>query len=250
MPAKRIIPCMDIAGGRVVKGVRFTDIGDAGDPVELAREYEAQGADELLLLDIEASAAGTFALAELTRKVAQAVFIPFCVGGGIRSLDDVHRLMERGADKISLCSILFEKPELIAEIAGVYGSQCVVVSVDAKRNGEDWICFARGGRLDTGIAVLDWVQKVQDLGAGEILLNSIDRDGTGNGYDIGLLSSVSNLLSIPLIASSGAGRLEHMKEALVIGGADAVLAASLLHSGKTTIAAIKQYLSEEGVEVR
>ena len=250
MPAKRIIPCLDVAKGRVVKGVNFKSLEESGDPVELAISYETQGADELVILDIEANVIGISMLLELIKSVAPLLSIPLCVGGGIHSIELVTELMQAGADKVSLCTAALKQPKLIKDIARIYGSQCVVVSIDAKRQGNTWTCYAHGGRVNTGITVEAWAKKVQELGAGEILLNSIDRDGTGAGYDLKLIEHVAHACSLPLIASSGAGRVEHLKDALAPGRADAVLVAGLLHRGTMTIGAIKEYLAKEGVEVR
>lgn len=250
MPAKRIIPCLDVAKGKVVKGVNFTSLKELGDPVELAISYEAQGADELVILDIEANMRRISMLPLFIKCVADALSIPLCVGGGIHSIEFVAELMQAGADKVSLCTAALKQPQLIQEIAQVYGSQCVVVSIDAKRQGSTWVCYAHGGRVNTGITVETWAKKVQELGAGEILLNSIDRDGTGDGYDLKLIEHVARASSLPLIASSGAGTAEHLREALAPGRADAVLVAGLLHRGTMTIGAIKEFLAKEGVEVR
>ena len=222
MFTKRIIPCLDVNKGRVVKGVNFVDLKDAGDPVEIAKAYDAAGADELVFLDITASCEGRDTVVEMVRQVAANVFIPFTVGGGIRTIDDFKRLLREGADKISVNSAAIDRPELITEAAEKFGSQCVVVAVDAKRREDGgWNIYKHGGRLDTGIDALEWVKKAERLGAGEILLTSMDCDGTKAGYDISLTRAVSDAVSIPVIASGGAGTLEHFYEALTEGGADA-----------------------------
>ena len=251
MFTKRIIPCLDVNKGRVVKGVNFIDLKDAGDPVEIAKAYDAAGADELVFLDITASCEGRDTVVEMVRQVAANVFIPFTVGGGIRTIDDFKRLLREGADKISVNSAAIDRPELITEAAEKFGSQCVVVAVDAKRREDGgWNIYKHGGRLDTGIDALEWVKKAERLGAGEILLTSMDCDGTKAGYDISLTRAVSDAVSIPVIASGGAGTLEHFYEALTAGGADAALAASLFHYKELEIRQVKDYLAAKGVSVR
>ena len=251
MFTKRIIPCLDVNKGRVVKGVNFVDLKDAGDPVEIAKAYDAAGADELVFLDITASCEGRDTVVEMVRQVAANVFIPFTVGGGIRTIDDFKRLLREGADKISVNSAAIDRPELITEAAEKFGSQCVVVAVDAKRREDGgWNIYKHGGRLDTGIDALEWVKKAERLGAGEILLTSMDCDGTKAGYDISLTRAVSDAVSIPVIASGGAGTLEHFYEALTEGGADAALAASLFHYKELEIRQVKEYLAKRGVSVR
>ena len=251
MFTKRIIPCLDVNKGRVVKGVNFVDLKDAGDPVEIAKAYDAAGADELVFLDITASCEGRDTVVEMVRQVAANVFIPFTVGGGIRTIDDFKRLLREGADKISVNSAAIDRPELITEAAEKFGSQCVVVAVDAKRREDGgWNIYKHGGRLDTGIDALEWVKKAERLGAGEILLTSMDCDGTKAGYDISLTRAVSDAVSIPVIASGGAGTLEHFYEALTAGGADAALAASLFHYKELEIRQVKEYLRDEGIPVR
>ena len=251
MFTKRIIPCLDVNKGRVVKGVNFVDLKDAGDPVEIAKAYDAAGADELVFLDITASCEGRDTVVEMVRQVAANVFIPFTVGGGIRTIDDFKRLLREGADKISVNSAAIDRPELITEAAEKFGSQCVVVAVDAKRREDGgWNIYKHGGRLDTGIDALEWVKKAERLGAGEILLTSMDCDGTKAGYDISLTRAVSDAVSIPVIASGGAGTLEHFYEALTEGGADAALAASLFHYKELESRQVKDYLAEKGVSVR
>jgi cyclase len=246
--AKRVIPCLDVDGGRAVKGVKFAGLADAGDPVELARSYNADGADELVFLDIGASYESRATLLDVVRRVAREVFIPLCVGGGVRSLEDMRLAMNAGADKVSVCTAALSRPELLREMADAYGRQCVVLSLDAKRVGGGWRVFSHGGRRDTGIDALEWAERAADLGAGEILLNSIDADGTGAGYDLELTVAVARAVPVPVIASGGAGSLEQI--AAAAGVADAVLAASLLHFGKTTIPEIKRFLSEHGIAVR
>ena len=252
MLAKRIIPCLDVHGGRVVKGVNFVNLRDAGDPVEIAAAYDRAGADELVFLDITASSDARKTVVDMVRRVAEKVFIPFTVGGGIRTVEDFRAILREGADKISVNSAAINTPRLIADAADKFGSQCVVVAIDAKRRGDGsgWNVYKNGGRIDTGLDVLEWAQTAQQLGAGEILLTSMDCDGTKAGYDIELTRAVADLVSIPVIASGGAGTLEHFREALTAGGADAALAASLFHYKELEIAQVKRYLNEKGVAVR
>ena len=251
MFTKRIIPCLDCKDGRVVKGTNFVDLRDAGDPVEVASMYDKSGADELVFLDITASSDARGTVVDMVRKVAENVFIPFTVGGGIRTVDDFKKLLREGADKISVNSAAIDRPELIREAAEKFGSQCVVVAIDAKRRPDGgWNIYKHGGRLDTGIDALEWAKKVEELGAGEILLTSMDCDGTKAGYDIELTRTVSDNVNIPVIASGGAGKLEHFKEAFTEGNADAVLAASLFHYKELEINEVKKYLREEGISVR
>jgi cyclase len=278
MQAKRIIPCLDVDDGRVVKGIKFEGIKDAGDPVELARRYNEDSADELTFLDIGATYKSRATLLDVVQKVAAEVFIPLCVGGGIRSLDDMRDAMNAGADKVSVCSAALKRPELLREMANAYGSQCVVLSIDAKRVGGDvprWNAFSHGGRTDTGIDAIEWAIQAVELGVGEILLNSIDADGTGAGYDLELTRRVLNAVPVPVIASGGAGTLEQIAGVLLstaspemekapdspstegapsianaAPGADAALVASLLHFGKTTIKEIKKYAESKGICVR
>ena len=251
MFTKRIIPCLDVNKGRVVKGVNFVDLKDAGDPVEIAKAYDAAGADEVVFLDITASCEERDTGVEMVRKVAANVFIPFTVGGGIRTVDDFKKLLREGADKISVNSAAIDRPELIREAADKFGSQCVVVAIDAKRREDGgWNIYKHGGRLDTGIDAIEWAKKVEALGAGEILLTSMDCDGTKSGYDIELTRAVADAVSIPVIASGGAGTLEHFYEGLTDGGADAVLAASLFHYKELEISQVKDYLAGKGVPVR
>ncbi len=252
MHTKRIIPCLDVHGGRVVKGVNFVNLRDAGDPVEIAAAYDRAGADELVFLDITASSDARKTVVDMVRRVAEKVFIPFTVGGGIRTVEDFRAILREGADKISVNSAAINTPRLIADAADKFGSQCVVVAIDAKRRGDGsgWNVYKNGGRIDTGLDVLEWAQTAQQLGAGEILLTSMDCDGTKAGYDIELTRAVADLVSIPVIASGGAGMLEHFREALTAGGADAALAASLFHYKELEIAQVKRYLNEKGVAVR
>ena len=251
MFTKRIIPCLDVNAGRVVKGVNFVDLQDAGDPVEIAKAYDKAGADELVFLDITASSDDRGTVVDMVRKVAECVFIPFTVGGGIRTVDDFRALLREGADKISINSSAINRPELIREAAEKFGSQCVVVAIDAKRRQDGgWNIYKHGGRLDTGIDALEWAKKVEELGAGEILLTSMDCDGTKAGYDIELTRAVADAVSIPVIASGGAGTLEHFYDALTKGGADAALAASLFHYKELEIREVKDYLAEKGISVR
>lgn len=252
MHTKRIIPCLDVNRGRVVKGVNFVDLKDAGDPVEIGRAYDKAGADELVFLDITASSDARGTVVDMVRKVAETVFIPFTVGGGIRTVEDFKILLREGADKISINSSAINTPGLISDAADKFGSQCVVVAIDAKRraDGGGWNIYKNGGRIDVGIDALEWAQKVEKLGAGEILLTSMDCDGTKAGYDLELTRAVADAVSIPVIASGGAGTLEHFYEALTKGGADAALAASLFHYKELTIKEVKEYLRERRVPVR
>ena len=252
MFTKRIIPCLDVHNGRVVKGVNFVNLQDAGDPVEIAAAYDAAGADELVFLDITASSDGRETVVDMVRKVASKVFIPFTVGGGIRTVDDFKMLLREGADKISVNSSAIDRPELISEAAEKFGSQCVVVAIDAKRraDGSGFNIYKHGGRLDMGIDAVEWAMKAEKLGAGEILLTSMDGDGTKAGYDLELTRQIAENVKIPVIASGGAGKLEHFKDALTIGKADAALAASLFHFKELEIRQVKEYLRNEGVSVR
>lgn len=255
MLAKRIIPCLDVDQGRVVKGVRFLSLVDAGNPVEQAKRYDAQGADELTFLDITASSDKRKIGAELVRRVADEVFIPFTVGGGIRSLEDIRAVLRSGADKISLNTAAIETPDLITRAAETFGSQCIVASIDARRRNVHqpemgWQVFTHGGRLPTPLDAVEWAQQAEQLGAGEILLTSMDRDGTKDGYDIELTRTISKSVGIPVIASGGAGTLEHLYEALTDGGASAVLVSTLFHFGEYQIADAKNYLRARGVVMR
>lgn len=253
MFTKRIIPCLDVKNGRVVKGVNFVDLKDAGDPVEIAKAYDKAGADELVFLDITASSDNRNTVVDMVRKVAREVFIPFTVGGGIRTVDDFKTLLREGADKISINSSAIQRPELISEAAEKFGSQCVVVAIDAKRraDGSGWNIYKNGGRIDMGIDAVEWAKRAERLGAGEILLTSMDADGTKAGYDLELTRKIAEAVSIPVIASGGAGTLEHFYEALSEEGkADAALAASLFHYKELEIKEVKEYLREKGVSVR
>ncbi|MCX7838311.1 MAG: imidazole glycerol phosphate synthase subunit HisF [Anaerolineae bacterium] len=268
MLAKRIIPCLDVKDGRVVKGVNFVQLRDAGDPVEHARAYDEAGADELVFLDITASYERRDILLDVVRAVADQVFIPFAVGGGVRTLDDFRGILLAGADKVAINTAAVENPTLITKAAEKFGSQCVVVAIDAKRRPtadrrppqnlrsavggrrSSWEVYTHGGRVSTGKDVLEWAREVEARGAGEILLTSMDRDGTRDGYDIELTRAVADAVSIPVIASGGAGRVEHFAEAIIEGHASAVLAASLFHFGELTIAQVKEYLAQRGVPVR
>lgn len=252
MYAKRIIPCLDVNNGRVVKGVNFVNLIDAGDPVECAKVYDKAGADELVFLDITASSDARETVVDMVEAVAKSVFIPFTVGGGIRSVEDFRKILNAGADKVSVNSAAIKNPELIKEAAQKFGSQCVVCAIDAKRRpgGEGWTIYLNGGRVDTGIDAVEWAKKVEDLGAGEILLTSMDCDGTKEGYDLELTRAVSESVSIPVIASGGAGEMEHFLDAFQKGKADAVLAASLFHFKEIEIMDLKKYLAENGESVR
>ncbi len=251
MYAKRIIPCLDLKNGRVVKGENFVGLRDAGDPVEAAAEYDRQGADELVLLDITASSDSRNIMTDVVRRVAQQIFIPFTVGGGIRTAEDFTEILRAGADKVSVNSAALKNPGLIREAAEKFGSQCVVVAMDAKRRANgSWTLYLNGGRVDTGIDAVTWAKQAEALGAGEILLTSMDCDGTKNGYDLELTSAVASTVGIPVIASGGAGKPEHFFDAFTSGRADAVLAASLFHFREMTIPELKEYLSRKGIPVR
>lgn len=249
--SKRIIPCLDVDAGRVVKGVKFKKIRDTGDPVEIARRYEDQGADEIAFLDITASSEEREIMVRVVESVANQVFIPLTVGGGIRSIDDVRNMLNAGADKISINTAAFNNPSLVARVSKRFGAQCIVVAIDAKRVGPNsWDVFTHGGRRSTGKSVVEWTQELESAGAGEILLTSMDRDGTKNGFDLELTKSVTEVVNIPVIASGGVGNLHHLVEGIRVGGADAVLAASIFHFGEYTIPQAKQYLEESGIPVR
>ena len=252
MFTKRIIPCLDVHAGRVVKGVNFVNLRDAGDPVEIAAAYDESGADELVFLDITASSDARNIMIDMVRRVAEKVFIPFTVGGGIRSVEDFKAILREGADKISINSSAINTPRLIGDAADKFGSQCVVVAIDARRreDGSGWNVFKNGGRIDTGLDAVEWAIKANQLGAGEILLTSMDCDGTKAGYDNELTSIIANNVSIPVIASGGAGTMEHFYDALTVGGADAALAASLFHYKELEIRTLKKYLAERGISVR
>jgi imidazole glycerol-phosphate synthase subunit HisF len=247
---KRVIPCLDVDAGRVVKGVEFVDIRDAGDPVELAAHYDREGADELVFLDITATHEKRDTIAKLARSTADEVFVPFTIGGGIRSIADAQAVLDAGADKVSINSAALQRPELLDELAGVFGAQCVVLAIDAKQLGDDgWEAYLAGGRTATGRDVVEWAREAVERGAGEILLTSMDRDGTSDGYDLPLTHAVSEAVSVPVIASGGAGELEHLTQALA-AGADAVLCASIFHYGRYTVAEAKAHLAAAGIPVR
>ncbi|MCC7548787.1 MAG: imidazole glycerol phosphate synthase subunit HisF [Burkholderiales bacterium] len=250
MLAKRIIPCLDVTSGRVVKGVNFVGLRDAGDPVEVARRYDEQGADELCFLDITASSDERGMILHVISVVAEQVFIPLTVGGGVRSVDDVRALLNAGADKVSINTAAVQSPDLVCQASGKVGSQCIVVAIDAKRSDGHWEVFTHGGRRATGMDAVEWAMRVQALGAGEILLTSMDRDGTRNGYDVELTRAISDSVEIPVIASGGVGSLEHLAQGILQGHADAVLAASIFHYGEYTVGQAKRYLAEQGIEVR
>ena len=252
MLTKRIIPCLDVNNGRVVKGINFVNLQDAGDPVEVGAAYSKAGADELVFLDITASNERRATVADMVREVAKKVFIPFTVGGGIRTVDDVRAILREGADKVSMNSAAIDRPQLISEAAEKFGSQCVVLAIDAKRraDGSGWNIYKHGGRIDMGIDAVEWAKKAVELGAGEILLTSMDCDGTKAGYDLELTKAVADAVPVPVIASGGAGTMEHFYEALTVGGADAALAASLFHYKELEISEVKQYLKKKGVPVR
>jgi len=251
MVLKRVIPCLDVDNGRVVKGTNFVDIRDAGDPVELAERYDAEGADELVFLDITASHESRDTIVELARRTADNVFIPFTIGGGIRSVEDAQAVLDAGADKVSVNSAALERPELLSELADVFGSQCVVIAIDAKRAGDAWDVYTHGGRTRVeGRDAVDWAREATELGAGEVLLTSMDRDGTTDGYDVELTRAVAEAVTVPVIASGGAGQLDHLVEAVEAGHADAVLCASIFHYGRHTIAEAKQTMERAGIPVR
>jgi cyclase len=248
--AKRIIPCLDVTNGRVVKGVNFVELRDAGDPVEIARRYDEQGADELTFLDITASSDNRGLILRIIEKVAAQVFIPLTVGGGVRKVEDVRRLLNAGADKVSINTSAVQDPGLVADAASRYGSQCIVVAIDAKRTAGGWEVFTHGGRNATGLDAIEWAKRMQSLGAGEILLTSMDRDGTRNGFDLALTRAISDEVDVPVIASGGVGNLQHLADGILEGHADAVLAASIFHYGEYTVRQAKEYLAQRGVETR
>jgi imidazole glycerol-phosphate synthase subunit HisF len=251
MLAKRIIPCLDINNGRVVKGINFINLVDAGDPVENGLFYDREGADELVFLDITASSDNRAITLDMVKRVAETVHIPFCVGGGVRSVEDVRLLLENGADKVSINSAAIKNPDVITQAARLFGSQCIVVAIDAKaHNDVSWSVYIHGGRTDTGMNAVEWAKRAEDCGAGEILLTSMDRDGTKNGYDIPLTSTIADAVSIPVIASGGVGTLEHLYDGLSKGKADAVLAASIFHFREISILQAKQYLRDKGIPIR
>jgi cyclase len=251
MLAKRIIPCLDVTAGRVVKGVSFVELRDAGDPVEIARRYDEQGADELTFLDITASSDDRGIIFRIIEQVASQVFIPLTVGGGVRAVGDVRNLLNAGADKVSINTSAVLNPQLVADAAGRYGSQCIVVAIDAKQVAPGrWEVYTHGGRNATGLDAVAWAKKMQDLGAGEILLTSMDRDGQKTGFDLALTRSITDALEIPVIASGGVGNLQHLVDGVKQGGADAVLAASIFHFGEYTVQQAKQFMAAQGIEVR
>ena len=250
MLAKRVIPCLDVTAGRVVKGVNFLGLRDAGDPVEVAARYDAEGADELAFLDITASSDERDLLLHVVEAVAARVFIPLTVGGGVRRLEDVRRLLNAGADKVSINTAAVHNPELVREAAGVVGCQCIVVAIDAKRRGEGWEVHTHGGRRPTGLDAVQWARRMAEAGAGEILLTSMDRDGTREGFDLALTRAVCEAVPVPVIASGGVGSMEHLAAGVTEGGADAVLAASVFHFGEFTVRQAKEHLRSRGIEVR
>lgn len=249
--AKRVIPCLDVDAGRVVKGVKFVDIRDAGDPVEVARRYDREGADEITFLDITASSDERNTIVDVVEQVAAEVFIPLTVGGGIRKVEDIRRMLNAGADKVSINTAAVRNPELVSEAAGRVGSQCIVVAIDAKSVGDGrWEVFTHGGRKSTGIDAVAWAQRMAELGAGEVLLTSMDRDGTRDGFDLGVTRAIADAVEIPVIASGGVGNLQHLADGVLQGGADAVLAASIFHFGEHTIGAAKTHMAARGIVVR
>jgi len=248
--AKRIIPCLDVNAGRVVKGINFVSLQDAGDPVEIARKYDEEGADELTFLDITASSDNRDLILDIIESVAKEIFIPLTVGGGVRSPDDVRRLLNVGADKISINTSAILNPNLVAEASSRFGSQCIVVAIDAKKVGNHWEVFTHGGRNPTGLDAVEWAKKMVNLGAGELLLTSMDRDGTKIGFDLALTKLISEAVEVPIIASGGVGNLQHLVDGVLLGGADAVLAASIFHYGKFTIREAKEYMTNNNVEIR
>jgi cyclase len=248
--AKRIIPCLDVNAGRVVKGINFVSLQDAGDPVEIARKYDEEGADELTFLDITASSDNRGLILDIIESVAKEIFIPLTVGGGVRSTDDVRHLLNAGADKISINTSAILNPKLVAEASSRFGSQCIVVAIDAKKVGDHWEVFTHGGRTPTGLDAVEWAKKMVYLGAGELLLTSMDRDGTKVGFDIDLTKQISDAVEVPIIASGGVGNLQHLVDGVLLGGADAVLAASIFHYGEYTIREAKEFMSNNNVEIR
>ena len=250
MLAKRIIPCLDVTGGRVVKGVNFVELRDAGDPVEIAARYDAEGADELTFLDITASSDDRDILLHVVEAVASKVFIPLTVGGGVRKVADVRRLLNAGADNVSINTAAVQNPELVGEIASIVGNQAIVVAIDAKRTGSSWQVFTHGGRKLAGLDVVEWAKRMSETGAGEILLTSMDRDGTRDGFDLALTRAVSEAVGVPVIASGGVGAVEHFADGVLEGRADAVLAASVFHFGDLTVRQVKEHMKSKGIEVR
>ncbi len=250
MLTKRIIPCLDVNQGRVVKGINFVNLVDAGDPVETAKAYDQAGADELVFLDITASYEKRDITLDMVKSVAKQVFIPFTVGGGIRTLEDMHTLLHNGADKVSLNSAAVNHPELVEQGAKKFGNQCMVVAIDVKKEAHGWDVYINGGRINTGLDAVEWAKRAESLGAGEILLTSMDKDGTKDGYDIEITAKIAQAVSVPVIASGGAGKLDHFKEALTVGCADAALAASLFHYNELSIRQVKEYLQQNEIPVR
>lgn len=251
MLAKRIIPCLDVNAGRVVKGINFVELRDAGDPVEVARRYDEQGADEITFLDITASSDARDTILHVVEQVAEQVFIPLTVGGGVRSVEDVRRLLNAGADKVSINTAAVNNPDLVAQASGKVGSQCIVVAIDAKQTAPGkWEVFTHGGRNNTGLDAIEWARRVEALGAGELLLTSMDRDGTKSGFDLALTRAIADAVRIPVIASGGVGSLDHLADGVSIGGADAVLAASIFHFGEHTVREAKELMRRRGIEVR
>jgi imidazole glycerol-phosphate synthase subunit HisF len=248
--AKRIIPCLDVTDGRVVKGINFVELRDAGDPVEIARRYDEQGADELTFLDITASSDNRGLILHIIEEVASQVFIPLTVGGGVRAVEDVRRLLNAGADKVSMNTAAVVNPQLVADASGRFGSQCIVVAIDAKQVGDHWEVFTHGGRKPTGLDAVEWAKKMVELGAGELLLTSMDRDGTKSGFDLALTRAISDAVDVPIIASGGVGNLDHLVDGVKKGGADAVLAASIFHFGEYSVHQAKHYMADHGIEVR
>jgi cyclase len=248
--AKRIIPCLDVTDGRVVKGINFVELRDAGDPVEIARRYDEQGADELTFLDITASSDNRGLIFHIIEEVAAQVFIPLTVGGGVREVGDVRNLLNAGADKVSINTAAVNNPQLVADAAGRFGSQCIVVAIDAKRVGDHWEVYTHGGRKPTGLNAVEWARRMTTLGAGEILLTSMDRDGTKSGFDLELTRAISDAVPVPVIASGGVGNLDHLVDGIKLGGADAVLAASIFHYGEYSVRQAKLYMADHGIEVR
>jgi imidazole glycerol-phosphate synthase subunit HisF len=248
--AKRVIPCLDVTAGRVVKGVNFVQLRDAGDPVEVAARYDGEGADELTFLDITASSDERDILLHVIEAVASKVFIPLTVGGGVRKVEDVRRLLNAGADKVSINTSAVQNPELVREASSIVGNQAIVVAIDAKKKGASWEVFTHGGRKPTGIDAVQWAKRMADAGAGEILLTSMDRDGTRLGFDIGLTRAVRDAVNVPLVASGGAGNAEHFAEGVIAGGANAVLGASVFHFGELTVRQVKEHMKNRGIEVR
>jgi cyclase len=248
--AKRVIPCLDVTAGRVVKGVNFVSLRDAGDPVEIAARYDAEGADELCFLDITASSDQRDILLHVIEAVAARVFIPLTVGGGVRKVEDVRRLLNAGADKVSINTAAVQNPQLVRDASSIVGNQAIVVAIDAKKKGSSWEVFTHGGRKPTGIDAVDWAKRMADSGAGEILLTSMDRDGTKQGFDIGLTRAVRDAVGVPLVASGGAGNADHFAEGVIAGGANAVLGASVFHFGELTVRQVKEHMQSRGIEVR